>query len=143
MENKFCYNLDRGYMLREVIVKIRLKRINSQKEAIVEVLLDSSVIKLVMSLEFIRKQRFKLKKIKRLIYVRNINGFFNKKKPIEHIVKVNIYYQGYRKKTEINIISKQKWSVILEISWLACHNPEIDWKTREVKIMKCSEECGK
>jgi len=143
MENKFCYNLDSGYMLREVIVKIRLERINSQKEAIVEVLLDSSVIKLVMSLEFIRRQRFKLKKIKRLIYVRNISGFFNKEKPIEHTVKVNIYYQGYRKKTEINIISKQKWSVILEISWLTCHNPEIDWKTREVKIMKCSEECGK
>ena len=27
--------------------------------------------------------------------------------------------------------------------WLARHNPEIDWKTREVKIMRCSEECEK
>ena len=32
-----------------------------------------------MSLEFVRKQGFKLKKIDRLIYVRNVNGFFNKK----------------------------------------------------------------
>ena len=45
-----------------------------------------------MSLEFIRKQGFKFKKIKRLIYVRNMDGFFNKKKPIEHTVKVSIYY---------------------------------------------------
>jgi len=33
----------------------------------VEALLDSKITELVMSLEFVRKQRFKLKKIKRLI----------------------------------------------------------------------------
>jgi len=27
--------------------------------------------------------------------------------------------------------------------WLVCHNPEIDWRTGEVKIMRCLEECGK
>ena len=27
--------------------------------------------------------------------------------------------------------------------WLACHNPEIDWRTEEVKVMRCPEECGK
>jgi len=33
--------------------------------------------------------------------------------------------------------------VILEIPWLACHNPEINWRTGEVKMMRCPEECGK
>ena len=27
--------------------------------------------------------------------------------------------------------------------WLTRHNPEIDWKTGEVKMMRCPEECGK
>ena len=27
--------------------------------------------------------------------------------------------------------------------WLAHHNPEIDWRTREVKMTRCPEECGK
>ena len=27
--------------------------------------------------------------------------------------------------------------------WLAHHNPEIDWRTGKVKIMRCPEECGK
>jgi len=79
-------------MLREVIVKIGLKRIDMQKEVIVEVLLDSGVMSLVMSLEFVRKQGFKLKKIERPIYVRNINSFFNKEELIEYTVEVNIYY---------------------------------------------------
>ena len=75
--------------------------------------------------------------------VRNLDGSFNKEGPIENTVEVNIYYQGYREKTEIDVIREQKWTVILGMSWLACHNPKIDWRTEEVKIMRCLEECGK
>jgi len=57
-----------------------------------EALLDSKAIGLVMSSDFARKQWFKLKRIERLIYIRNMNSFFNKKRPIEYIVEVNIYY---------------------------------------------------
>ena len=57
-----------------------------------EALLDSRAIGLVMSSEFARKQRFKLKKIKRSIYVRNVNEMFNKKGLIKHTIEVNIYY---------------------------------------------------
>ena len=44
---------------------------------------------------------------------------------------------------EIDVIGKQKWSVILGILWLVCHNLEIDWKTGGVKMMRCLEECGR
>ena len=81
---------------------------------------------LVISLEFARKQGFKLKKLDRPIYVRNVNGLLNKKRPIEHTVEINIYYQGHRERTEIDIIGGQKWKVILGMLWLAHHNPEID-----------------
>ena len=55
-------------------------------------LLDSRAMRLVISSEFAKKQGFKLKKIKRLIYVRNVDGTFNKERPIENMVEVNIYY---------------------------------------------------
>ena len=122
-------------MLREVIVKIGLEQINIQEGVTVKVLLDSRTMEFVMSLEFTRKQRFNLKKIKRLI--------FNKEGPIEYTVEVNIYYQEYRKRIEINVIEEQKQNMILEILQLACYNPEIDWRTEEVKMMRCSEECKK
>jgi len=59
---------------------------------IVEAFLDSRAIGLVISSEFVRKQGFKLKKIKKPMYVRNIDSSFNKKGPIEYIVEVNIHY---------------------------------------------------
>ena len=85
------YNSNRN-LLREVTMKIKLKRIDMQEEIIVEMLLDSRVIELIMSLKFTRKQEFKLKKIKRSIYVRNMDSSFNKERLIEHMVEVNIYY---------------------------------------------------
>lgn len=51
-------------MLREVTVKVGLKKIDMQKGVIVEEFLDSRVIGLTMSSKFARKQRFKLKKLK-------------------------------------------------------------------------------
>ena len=73
-----------------------------------EALLDSGKIGLVLSLEFVRKKGFKLKKIERPIYVRNVDSFFNKEGSIEHMIEVDIYYQRHRKRTEIDVIEGQK-----------------------------------
>jgi len=92
MKNTFCCDLNNEELLREVIVKIRLKRIDIQEEVTVEALLDSGVMGLVMSSEFMRKQGFKLKKIENPIYMRNVDRTFNKERLIKNTVEVNIYY---------------------------------------------------
>jgi len=125
------------------MIKIGLKRIDMQEGITVEELLDSGATRIVMSSEFDKKQGFKLKKLERPMQVRNVDGSFNKEGPIENTVEVNIYYQGHRERTEIDVIREQKWKVILGMLWLACHNPEIDWRTGEVKMTRCLEECGK
>ena len=57
INNISCCNLDNRDLLREVTVKIGLERIDTQEGITVEALLDSSATGLVMSLEFVRKQR--------------------------------------------------------------------------------------
>jgi len=92
MNNISDYDLNNKEALREVMVKIGLERVDTQEGITMEILLDSGVTGLVMSSEFVRKQGFKLKKIERPIYVRNVDGSFNKEELIEHMVEVNIYY---------------------------------------------------
>ena len=124
-------------------MKIRLERIDTQEGVMVEALLDSGATGLVMSSEFARKQGFKLKKLERPMNMRNVDESLNKEGPIEHMVEVNIYYQEHRERMEIDVIGGQKWTVILGMPWLARHNPEIDWRTGEVKMTRCLEKCGK
>jgi len=99
MENTSCCNLNNRNMLREVMIKIRLGRIDMQEEVIVEALLNGGATELVMSSEFARKQKFKLKKIKRLIYVRNVDRTLDKERLIKYIVKIRIYYQRHKERT--------------------------------------------
>ena len=124
-------------------MKIGLERLDMQERVTVEVLLDSGATGLVMSSEFAKKQGFKLKRLERLMNIRNVDGSLNKERLIEYTVEVNIYYQRHREKMEIDMIGGQKWTVILGMPWLAFHNPEINWRIGEVKIMRCPEECGK
>jgi len=54
MDNTSYCNLNEN-ILREVMVKIRLERIDMQEKITMETLLDSGAMGLVISLEFARK----------------------------------------------------------------------------------------
>jgi len=126
-----------------MIMKIGWKQEEDKEEIVVEALLNSSVMGLVMSSEFVRKNKFKKKRLERPIYVRNVDGIFNYEGPIEYTVEVELFYREHKERTEIDIIGEQKWSVILGMPWLAHHKPKIDCKTGEVKITRYLDECGK
>ena len=40
--------------------------------------------------------------------MKNMDRIFNRKRPIENTMEVDICYQGYRERTEIDVIGKQK-----------------------------------
>ena len=71
-------------------------------------LLDSEVIRLVISKEFVRKHKFRRIKLERLIYVRNIDRILNYIKLIVDIVEVKLFFKEYKKRTLIDIIEDQK-----------------------------------
>ena len=108
-----------------------------------EALLDSGATGLVMSEEFVRRHKFKRTRLERPVYVRNVDSMLNYVGPIVDTVEVEIFFKRHKERTSIDVIGGQKWSVILGMPWLRRHNPEIDWKTGEVKMTKCPDECGK
>ena len=129
--------------LRKVTVKIGLKQKEEEEGVVTEALLNSGATGLVISEEFARKHKFKRTKLERPVYVRNVDGMLNYAGPIVDTVEVEIFFKGHKERTSIDVIEGQKWSVILGMPWLACHNPEIDWKTGEVQMARCPDECGK
>ena len=130
-------------MLREVVVKIGLKQEEEEEGIVTEVLLDSGATGLVMSEEFARKHKFRRTELERPVHVRNVDGMFNYAGPIVDTVEVEIFFKGHKERTLIDVMGGQKWNVILGMPWLRRHNPEIDWRTGEVKMTGCSDECGK
>jgi len=130
-------------LLREVTAKIGLKQEEEKEGVVTEALLDSGAMGLVMSEEFAKKHRFRRTKLERPVYVKNVGGMLNYTGSIVDTVEVEIFFKRHKERTSIDMIGGQKWSIILGMPWLAYHNPEIDWKTGKVQMMRCPDECGK
>ena len=111
--------------LREVVVKIGLKQ-EEEEGVVTEALLDSEATELVMSEEFVRKHKFKRTKLERPVYVRNVHGMLNYVGSIVDTVEVEIFFKGHKERMLMDMIGDQKWSVILSMPCLECHNLEID-----------------
>ena len=94
--------------VQKIEVNSSLTSTDSSRKEKMEVLLDNSTTELLMSLGFVRKNKFKKKKLERSIYIRNVDDIFNHEELIEYIVEVKLFYKWHKKRMEINVISGQK-----------------------------------
>jgi len=61
---------------------------------------------------------------------------------ITHEVEVNLYFKEHVERVRMDVCDLGKTEVILGMSWLQVHNPEIDWEKGEVKMTRCPPICG-
>jgi len=130
-------------MLREVWMSIGVEKLDTYEGITIKALLDSSATGMFMDKRMAARHGFKLQKLERLIMVRNMDGRNNSRGAITHQVKYNVYYKGYVERMRIDVCDLGKTEVILGMPWLAAHNPEINWETREVKMTRCLLLCGR
>ena len=48
-----------------------------------------------------------------------------------------MYFKGYVERIRVDVCKLGRIKAILGMPWLAVHNPEINWKKGEVKMMRC------
>jgi len=118
-------------------MKVGLEKLESHEGIAVKALLDSGATGLFMDTTFTREKGFKMKKLKNLLLVKNMDETVNIGGAIMHQVECNMFFKGHVKRARIDVCNLGKMEVILGMPWLAAHNPEIDWKKGEVKMMRC------
>ena len=128
-------------ILREVQLNIGVEKVNTHEGVIVKVLLDSSVIGMFMNRKIAAKHRFWLQKLDKLMIVRNVNGTNNSTGTIIYQVEINVYYKNYIERMRMDVYNLEKTDIILGIPQLQTHNPKINWKTEEVKMMRFPPIC--
>jgi len=129
-------------ILREVWMSIGVEKLDTHEGITVKALLDSGATGMFMDKRMAARHGFKLKKLERLIMVRNVDGTNNSEGAITHQVECNVYYKGLVERMRIDVCDLEKTEVILGMLWLATHNPKINWETGEVKMTRCLPLCG-
>ena len=107
----------------------------------VKALLDSGVTGMFMDKKMAAKHGFRLQKLERPVVVRNVDGTNNSREAITYQVEVNMYYRSYVERIRMDMCNLEKTNMILGMLWLQVHNPEINWKTGEVMMIRCSPLC--
>jgi len=77
------------------------------------------------------------------VAVRNVDGTNNSGGAIIYQVEVNMYYKSHVERMRMDVCDLEKTDMILGMPWLQAHNPEINWETEEVKMMRCPPLCGR
>jgi len=124
-------------------MKVGLEKLENHEGVAVRALLDSRATGLFMDTTFAQEKGFKIEKLKKPLLVRNVDGTINAGGAITHQVEYNMFFKEHVERARMNICNLGKTEVILEMLWLAAHNPEIDWEKGEVEMMCCPSICGK
>jgi len=130
-------------MLREVWLNIGIEKLDTHEGVTVKALLDSGTTGMFIDKKMAVKHGFRLQELERPVTVRNIDGTNNSGGAITHQVEVNVYYKSHVERMRMDVCNLGKTDVILGMPWLQAHNPEINWETGEIKMMRCPPLCGR
>jgi len=107
-------------------LKVGLEKLENHEGVAVKVLLDSGVTGLFMNTTFAKEKGFKMEKLKKPLLVQNIDGTINVGGAIMHQVECNMFFKGHIERARMDVCNLGKTELILDMPWLAVHNPEID-----------------
>jgi len=102
-------------ILREVWLDIGIKKVDTHKGIIVKALLDSGATRIFMDRKIAKKHGFKIRKLERLLKVKNVNRIENSRRNITYQVEVNIFYKNHVERMRMDVCNLEKTKMILEM----------------------------
>jgi len=109
------------------------------KDLKVKALVDSGCTYTGIDKQLVKNKRIQTKLIKFLFEVFNTdrtkNGEMTKVAPLE--IEIN----RHKKQLEATVTDLNGTDMFLGYDWLVKHNPEVNWKNRTIKFMRCPGSC--
>jgi hypothetical protein len=104
-------------------------------------LLDCRPTDLFIDTAFVSQNQLTTKVLSRPILVYNVDGSPNEAGRISEIVDLILRYRDHSERTTFTVTNLRKQDIILGLTWLWEHNPEVDWQSGEVKMSCCLNHC--
>jgi len=127
---------------KEITLKVGLRTVDSHEVEEVDALLDSRVTSLFINHAWLHQKKITTCKLEHPIEVYNIDGSVNRGGSIMEGVTLILSYQGCKECAVFKVCDLGKSNLIIGYTWLHKHNPEINWETGKVEMMRCPSECN-
>jgi len=102
-------------ILREMWLDIGIEKVNLHEGITIKALLNSSATGMFMDRRMTERYGFKMRKLKRLLKVKNMNRTENSKENITHQVEFNVFYKNHVERIRMDVCNLGKTEIILGI----------------------------
>ena len=127
---------------RDIVLKLNIAPVRQNHcFSRIEALLDSGANTVFIDRKWAQIRNIPLLLLPNPILVYNVDGTRNSAGDITHCAEIIIDFQGHREKVVAEISYLGRHQMILGYTWLKHHNPDIDWKTGQVKMNRCPWTC--
>ena len=132
-------SLDEGP--RCILILVHLKTTDTMQELNSEAMVDCGATGDFVDEEFVKRANLPTRSLSSPVPVYNVDGTPNEAGNISKVVDVLMTYNGHSERILLAVTKLGKQSVILGMTWLKKHNPEIDFITKKVEMTRCSPRC--
>ena len=132
-------SLDEGP--RCILIPVHLKTTDTMQELNSEAMVDCGATGDFVDEEFVKRANLPTRSLSSPVPVYNVDGTPNEAGNISKVVDVLMTYNGHSERILLAVTKLGKQSVILGMTWLKKHNPEIDFVTKKVEMTRCSPRC--
>src|SRR6266568_3753253 len=120
---------------RCIMIPIHLKTTDTLEEVNSEAMVDSGATGDFIDEEFVERTKLPTRRLSAPVPVYNEAG------SIDRVVDVLMTYERHSERILLAVTKLGKQSLILGMTWLSKHNPEIDFIAKKVEMTRCSPCC--
>jgi hypothetical protein len=114
---------------------------NTSKVLLSKALLNCGASNLFVNSNFVKQNNLSTRKLSCPILVYNVDGTPNKAGGISEVWDAVLWYHDHSKCVIFAVTGLGQQDIILRLTWLYEHNPEVDWQLNEVKMSRCLNHC--
>ena len=128
---------------RSTYVPIQVHTVDSNRPLAMKALIDCGATAEFIDHEFVHANELRTYPIPHPIGLYNADGSPNEIGKITEAIDLVVQYKGHRSRSKFYVSSIGHKVIVLRHTWLAEHNPDINWRTGEVKMTRCPDYCGR
>jgi len=126
---------------RSLQLSVEIQTTDTGQRLQIFALLDCGATGLFINSTLVREKGLTTRTLQRPIPVYNVDGSPNEAGSITEVVDLVLQFKDHSERVVLAVTNLGKQDIILGLTWLREHNPEVDWKTGEVKMSRCSQHC--
>src|SRR5258707_15610113 len=124
-------------------IQVELTSLTSLASISMSVLLDSGATGMLINQSFVQKHQLETTPLPQPVLVHNVDGSPNENGSVMEEVHVTLHFGRHSERAHLTVANLRQQTVIIGHSWLTLHNPEVDWISQKVLMMRCPPSCNR